>query len=422
VPWRLSEGTGSDRRVLARSSLLVAGRLVSKFAIVVFLIVAARLLTTEEYGVYSYVLVLAYTFAILADAQVSVIAGRDVAAGVRTPAVAYWAALPLVLAGGTLAALAMLLFGLIDDGPGTSAPMLLAAGAFVVFNRLFGLGLDMLRAVGRFGAEVTVETAGTILLVAGASAVAATGLGVTAVLAAFAIHSLLAAAICHLLLRREIASPAPAPGYRRLLLRSGLKLAIAAGATAIATRAPLIVLGVAASAVAVAGYSVAMRFADAVYLLALTAGQALLPSIASILSSDMRRATRLTRRAIALTTVLGTLLAAALAPFGSDITGAVFGDSYTSAGPLMSAMMAGVPFMGMFWISWFALCAFGRERDVMLVSLACAGATVIAAVIVIPESGSRGAAWVYAGVLAALALGTYAMLERHVRRVEDGAT
>jgi len=362
--------------------------------------------------------VLAYTFAILADAQVSVIAGRDVAAGRRSPAVAYWSALPIVLAGGMIATSAMLLFGLLDGGPGSSAPMLLAAGAFVIFNRLLGLGLDMLRAVGRFGVEASIETIGTVLLVAGATAAAATGLGVTAVLAVFAIHSLIAAFVCHLLLRREIASPDEAPGYRGSLLRSGIKLAIAAGATAIATRAPLIVLGVAASAVAVAGYSVAMRFADAVYLLALTAGQALLPSLASILSTDVRRAARLTRRAIALTTGLGAGLAAAFAPFGSDITGAVFGDTYASAGPLVSAMMSAVPFMGMFWISWFALCAHGRERDVLLVSLPCALGSLLVAVIVIPDTGPRGAAWVYAGALAVLALGTYAMFERHVRRME----
>lgn len=401
--------------------MLVAGRIVSKLAILIFLVVAARLLTKEEYGVYSYVLVLAYTFALLADAQVSVIAGRDVAAGRRSTAEAYWSALPIVLAGGILAAVGMLLFGLLDTGPGTTMSMLLAASGFIVFNRLFWLGLDMLRALGRFRAEVLIETAGTLLLVAAATATVEGGLGVTAVLTVFAIHSLFGALVCRALLRREVASPVVVPGYRGALLRSGIKLALAVGATAVATRAPLITLGLAASAVAVAGYSAAMRFSDGVYLLALTAGQALLPSISSILSTDMRRAARLTRRGIVLTTALGTVLAAAFAPFGSDITGVIFGDTYASAGPLMSVMMASVPFMGMFWISWFALCAHGREHDVLLVSIACAVGSVLAAVIVVPDGGPRGAAWVYSGTLAALALGTYAMFERQVRKTEPTA-
>ncbi|MEA2191322.1 MAG: Polysaccharide biosynthesis protein [Solirubrobacteraceae bacterium] len=415
VPWRLTASTSSDRGVLASSSIIVAGRIASKFSIVAFLVVAARLLTREEYGIYSYVLVLAYTFAILADAQVSVIAGRDVAAGRRSPAVAYRSAMPVALAGGAVSAAAMLLFGLIDDGPGTSESMLLVAGAYVIFNRLLGLGLDMLRALGRFKVEASIETGGTVLLVAGATVAAAVGLGVTAVLVVFALHSLLAAAVCRLLLRDEVRAPAPAPGYRRSLVRSGIRLGFAAGATAVATRTPLVVLGLAGSATAVAGYSAAMRFADTMYLLALTAGQALLPSIASIMATDPHRARRLTRRAIAWTTIAGALLAGALAPFGSEVTTFAFGDSYRSAGPLMSAMMAGVPFVGMFWISWFALCAHGRERDVARLSVTCAGVSLLAAVLVIPGGGALGAAWVYAGALVLLALGTYAMFEHQVR-------
>lgn len=418
VPWRLTHTTRSDRRVFSRSAVVVGGRLVSKLAIVLFLIVAARLLSPEEYGVYSYVLVLAYTVAILADAQVSIIAGRDVAAGQRSLAVAYWSAWPIVLIGGVLGALALVAFGLTTAGPGSTAPMLLIAGAFVVLNRLYSLGLDMLRAVGRFGAEASIETAGTVLLVAAATTAAASGAGVIAVLAVFAVHSLLAALVCHLLLRQDFGSRVPAPGYRLALLRRAIKLAISAGATAAATRVPLIVLGITASAVTVAGYSVAMRFADAIYLLALTAGQALLPNIASLLPVDGVRAARLTRRAIALTIVAGSAIALVCVPFGSAITSFVFGDAYASAGSLTSTMLLSVPFMGMFWISWFALCAYGRERDILLVALFCSAGSVLCAVITVPGSGAGAAAWVYVGTLATLALGNYSMLELQIRRVK----
>lgn len=414
MPWRLGRVTQSDRDVLAGSSLLVIGRLTSKFAVVIFLIVAARLLTKAQYGVYSYVLVLASTFAVLADPQVSIIAGREVAAARRSPGAAYWTALPITAATGALASVAMLLFGLLDFGPGVTMPMLVAAGGYVIFNRLFSLGLEMLRAVGRFASEVAIETGGTVLLVAVASAVAAGGGGVTALLAVFMAHSLIFALICHWVLRVDVRDRATIPGYRMELLMSGIKLATAAGATAIATRGPLLVLGVAGTAVAVAGYSAALRFADATYLLALTAGQALLPSIASILSTDAPRAARLTRRAIALATVAGAVLAAAVAPFGSDITTTVFGSQYSGSGSLVSVMMVGVPFMGMFWIAWFALCAHRREREIMLVALGCAAAALTIAIVVVPMEGATGAAWVYVGALAALGLTTYGAFERHV--------
>ena len=415
VPARLDHGARSDGRVIARSSLTVAGRLVSKLAIVVFLVLAARLLTKEQYGVYSYVLVLAGTFAILADPQVTVIAGRDVASGRRDVAASYWSAFPVVLATGALGACAMLAFALVAPGPGETLPVLLVAGGYVLFNRLSNLGLDMLRAVGRIGTEAAIETAGTLLLIAAATAVAAAGLGVTAVLAVFLAHALLVTLVCHLVLRAEIGRPRRVAGYVGELLRTGMKLALGAGGTAIATRAPLIVLGVTGSAAAVAGFSAGLRFADALYMLALTAGQALLPSIAAILSTDPDRAPRVARKAIALATAGGGALALAVAPFGTQITSAVFGAQYASSGPLMSAMLAAVPFMGVLWISWFALCAFHRESDVLRVAGACAPACLLAAVLVIPGAGAHGAAWVYVGAIAALAIGTYVAFEYRVR-------
>gem|GEM_PF-6966286 len=402
--------------MLARSSLTVVGRLVSKLAIVVFLVLAARLLTKAEYGLYSYVLVLAGTFAILADPQVTVIAGRDVASGRHGAAASYWAAFPVVVATGILAALAMLAFALVAPGPGETLGVLLVACGYVVFNRLSNLGLDMLRAVGRIGTEAVIETAGTVLLIAGATAVAAGGLGVTAVLLVFMVHAISVAVVCHVVLRGEVGRPRRSSrAHRRELVRTGIKLAAGAGGTAIATRGPLIVLGVAGSAGAVATFSAGMRFADALYMLAITAGQALLPSIAAMRSTDPARAPRLVRKAMALATAGGAALALAVAPFGTQITSLVFGDAYASSGPLMSAMMVSVPFMGIMWISWFALCAYRRERDVLVVAAVCAPLCLLAAVLVIPGAGARGAAWVYVGATALLAAGTYLAFEHRVR-------
>ncbi len=416
VPSGLRDLTTSDRRVLARSSTLVAGRIVSKLAVVIFLVVAARLLTKAQYGLYSYILILAQTFAILADPQVSIVAGRDVSAGRRSATVAYWTALPVVVAAGLLAAVALLVFGTIDSGPGSTFTLLLITGVYVVCNRMLGLGLDLLRALGRFTAEVTVETAGTVLLVIVASVVAAVGGGVSAVLVVFAAHAALSALACHLLLRGTVGAPAVDPGYRRDLVRSGLSLAGAAGATALATRGPLIVLGLVASAAAFAGLSAALRFADAFYVLALTAGQAMLPSLAAILTEEPGRAIRLARRGVLLMLAVGAAVAAVLAPFGDEFTRAIFGSAYASSGALLTVLALSLPFMGMFWISWFGLTAYDRERVVLAVTVSAAALALVAAIVVVPAEGALGAAWVYSATIAALALGTYAALERCARR------
>ncbi|MEA2355227.1 MAG: Polysaccharide biosynthesis protein [Solirubrobacteraceae bacterium] len=412
IPWRLIRATGTDRRLLLRSLITIVGRGLSKFAILIFLILATRLLSRTEYGVYSYVLVLANTFGILADPQISLVAGREVAAGRRDPAAAFWDAFPIVLAAGTAAALALIAFGLIDRGPGMTPSELLVAGAVVVFNRLVGLGTDMLRSLGRFGLEAGIETAGTILLVAAASIVASRGLGVTAVLGAFLLHGVLTTIVCQLALRRDVGRPRRPTRAWRAMFRTGIRLSLAASATAVATRAPLIVLGTSASAVAVASYSAGLRFADAAYLLALTAGQALLPSISSLVGTDRRRALRLSRRVAGGGFLLGVVIAAGTAPFGRAITTTIFGPGYASAGELMSTLMLAVPFMGVFWIFWFSLFAHGGERGVLAVGGAGAVVSLVLSIVVIPSGGALAAAWIYVAVLGLLAGGTFAALER----------
>lgn len=414
VPWRLDHGR-TDVRILAGSSLTLLGRAGSKFAVAVFLVVAARLLSKAEYGVYSYVLVLAGTFALMADPQVTVLAGRDVSAGRRDVATGYWAALPVVLGSGAIAGLAMLAFGLLVAGPGAGTGALAIAALWIVFNRLASLGLDMLRAIGRLGTEAAIELGGTVLLVLAATTAAVAGLGVSGVLAVFAIHALAVTVVCRIALGTGVRRVAAPPGYRMALVRSALRLGLAAAAIALATRGPLLALGIAGSAVAVATLSAGLRFADTAYLLAITAGQALLPSMAAVRRSDPRRARRLARRTIALMTTGGAIAAAVSIPFGTAITTAVFGAPYASSGPVLSVLTLSVPFMGMLWISWFGLCAYDRERDVLLVAGACAPACLAAAALVVPRAGALGASWVYAATVCALALGTYAMFELRAR-------
>jgi len=412
VPWRLARIANSDRRVLSRSLITLIGRAISKSAIVIFLILATRLLSKAQYGVYSYVLVLANTFGVLADPQISLVAGRDVSAGRQTAARAYWDAFPVVLAAGFAAALLLLCFGIVDRGPGITSTELVLAGGFVVLNRLVGLGTDMLRCLGRFGLEATIETTGTVLLVATAAVVASRGWGISAVLAVFVAQALIATLVCNLALRGDVGAPRRPTAAWRTMLRTGVSLWLAASATAAATRVPLIVLGSDTSAPVVASYSAALRLPDAVYLLALTAGQALLPSIAALAEHQGRRALRLIRGVVLASALVGTVLAVAVAPFGHELTQTIFGHQYSDAGRLVSVMIVASPFSAIFWVSWFSLFAYGGERDVMWIALAGAAISVAASIAVIERFGASGAAWVYVGVLAWLAVAAYARLER----------
>lgn len=422
IPHRLREVMRSDLRVVARSLITLVSRVVSKFAIVVFLVVAARLLTTEQFGVYSYVLVLAQTFGILSDPQVALVAGRDVSTGRRTVGDAFWSVLPVVVLAGVGAAFAMTAFGLLVPADGVSLGDLAMGGAFIVCNRLLELGATMLRSTGRFELEATIQTVGTTALVVVAVLMAAAGHGVALILAAFCAQALLGGALCAWCLRRDLGRPRRGGAAWRPLVRVGIRLSIAASAAAAATRAPLIVLGVVGTSAQVAGLSAAVRLSDAAYLLALTAGQALLPSLASMAAVDARRTKVLAFRIIGTGFVVGILLATVMAPFGSAIMGAVFGPRYERFGDVFVATTVSLPFMGMFWISWFGLFAFGAERVVARASVFGAVVSVAVGLVAIPLGGATAAAWVYAGAVALLATTTFACLLRLRLPVPTGDT
>ena len=85
APRRLQRAARTDRQLLLRSSATLISRAFSKFAQIFFLIVAARLLTIDEFASYSYLLVMASAFTILSDTGVPMVASRDASAGRATP-------------------------------------------------------------------------------------------------------------------------------------------------------------------------------------------------------------------------------------------------------------------------------------------------------------------------------------------------
>ena len=93
APRRLVRATRTDRQLLARSSITFVSRAIAKFAQIFFLVVAARLLTVDEFASYSYLIVLASAFTIMSDTGVPLVAGatRPGAGALGEP---FWSALP----------------------------------------------------------------------------------------------------------------------------------------------------------------------------------------------------------------------------------------------------------------------------------------------------------------------------------------
>ena len=130
----------SDRHLLACSSITLISRGFSKFAQILFLVIAARLLSVEEFASYPYLIVLAAAFTIMSDTGVPLVpVGTRPRAGRSRRALLV--ALPIVvvdLAGGRDPPSRLRRHRL---GPGSSFVPVLLTALFVVFNRFFDLDL-----------------------------------------------------------------------------------------------------------------------------------------------------------------------------------------------------------------------------------------------------------------------------------------
>ena len=107
--------------------------------------------------------------------------GRDASQGRASPGDLFWSALPIVLVTAAVAAALLVVFGMVDAGPGSSAVPVLITALFVIFNRFFDLTCQLLRGVGRFEADAALQLANTVAFIAGSVGVIAAGYGVTAV-------------------------------------------------------------------------------------------------------------------------------------------------------------------------------------------------------------------------------------------------
>ena len=173
----------------------------------------------------------------------------------------------------------------------------------------------MLRGLGRFNAEAAIQAGGAVLFIAGGTAVTAAGLGVSAVLGVLCAKEALSALVTYLVLRKDLVrSTGPSPVRWQQLLRVGIRLSIAGMALVLVMRLPLVALGNSGTAEQVALFSAAQRFGDAAWLLATTAGVALLPGIAYLAQSDRPRARKLVRRVLVATGGASVVVAVATQP------------------------------------------------------------------------------------------------------------
>jgi O-antigen/teichoic acid export membrane protein len=415
---RLHQISSTNRRILVVSAGTVASRALIKLAQLGFLVIAARLLSVEEFAGYSYLLVLAVTFSMLADTGVALAASREISAGRRSAADAFWSGAPVIGLAALAGGLVVLSFGLVDSAPGSAGTALVLTCGFVVANTLFNFASTTLRGVGKAVYEAALQAAGAVVFVTAAATALALGAGLVPVLAILLAKEVLSLVAALAGLRADVGRPRRLTSdlWRRLL-RIGIQLGLASTALALVTRIPTFVLGNSGSTEDLAWFSAAQRLADAVLVLATTTGFALLPSLTLLLESEPARAWSFLGRTLAAAVALGSLAGVLALLFASEIVTAAFGSDFDAATHSTRILMAATPAYAAIGIGWYALVALGRERSLVLVAGASAFLALVLSLVLVPDGGDGGAAVAYVVALGVMAAAILAVLVDARRRI-----
>jgi O-antigen/teichoic acid export membrane protein len=354
----------------------VASRVGGKLIGLVFIVVLARISTPTEFASYSYLIALALLFVILTDSGMGAAAGRDVARGDIGLATVYREGVAGAAAGGALGAIALCAVGLLDSGPGSEGMALAFAALFVAFNAVFNFQASILRSSGRHWVESALQVVGGALFVIVGVAIVLSGLGIGALMAAFAIKE--ATMVC--LAQAYLPDPRRAarkPDAWRGLLASGIVMSVATILFAVTLRMSQIALGNIGTVDELASYSVSYRFLEATGVVCAAIGVGIGPLLCARFAGDEVRARRSVVKALAVAggaALVVTPVAVAVTPF---VVSTAFGERYRVAGPAAQLFVATIPIMLILFVSWFALLAQRRER--IVVAAAAGGALVAGA-------------------------------------------
>jgi O-antigen/teichoic acid export membrane protein len=406
--------TGASVALLSRVGVRLLG--------LSFLVLLAHRQSTRTFASYAYLLVLASTVSVIADAGAGLVANREVAAGHLDLATAYRAAAPIQLVTSALAGVGVVLAGAVLPGPVLSQWAVLWTAAFIFMNGLFDGQTELLRGAGRPWLEAALQLLAGVTQLALGIAVVLGGYGLAALMAALALKQLLAVGLAQCWL------PAPwggRPGLWRQFLRRGLWLGAATTLGVIAGRTGQLALGNLGDTSQVAQFAVASRYLELATMVCGTAAFGLLPSMAQRARHAGAPQHSFLRRLLLLTLAVSVALAAILTPAIPWLTVTVFGARYRDAAPASQMFVAFVPVVALTNVAWYALVAERQERLVALAALAGAvvGVAAVAWIVLEPTPVvAAGATMLGLATSAALALGFLARRQRWFARHEHAGS
>jgi O-antigen/teichoic acid export membrane protein len=370
------------RGLAVNSGLAFAGDLASKIGLLLVIVIAARMLSTDELAVLGTALAVSGIVAVFLDGGSGLAITRDGARDGRSRGALLSA---LVVARLPIVALVLLIAA--AAGIALEAPVVWIGAAVLAV-----LGALAVSLIGYFRAGQDMQPEAMQKLVFAVLALALTGAAVAAsptadaVLLALVTATVLSFAAFLLVGRRE---PHAAHVARWAALHRALPLGLMAVATVVYYRSGTVGLALLSTPEETAAFTVASAVGFGLLMLpnAITTG--LLPHLSAAPDDESPASTR---RALRWSLTLSTPIAAAFALGGYVLLGPVFGAEYADAALPLAILCAAVVVIAYNGILGTALLAAGHVGVIVLQVVCSLVVNLVALVVLAPAFGASGAA------------------------------
>ncbi len=353
--------TGSLWRILRNSAGLLAVRVLTKLATTLLMILVARLLGEDEFGVLSSILAYAAIFGVVQEMGLTVPMIRRIASRDRDPGaligevlgVKFFLSLP-ALAGFFVAAGWM----------GVSIPVtLLFAAAMVleVLNVSLARSYEGVEQVHSIAIVLILER---VTLLAGGCFAVARGWGLTGLGMAFVVAYILSFFTALLLWRRQGSPVFVAISWERAktLLREALPFVGAAVFSIIYTRIDVILLTAWKPPGEVGMYTAAFRVTEAELFVPTAIVAAMFPALTRTFRDDFKGFAILLRRSVVVVALVGVVVGGVTWLVADLAIRVLYGQAYTPAGAALRILSWMVPLYYVNHLAGSALIAMRREH------------------------------------------------------------
>lgn len=395
-----SEPGARTRRAAGNAAALAVAEVVGKGATFVLAIVAARLLTKDDYGAIAFGLSLGTLLTVFASWGFDTIMQQEGSVDVgRLPRL-----LAETLVWRTFLAVVFAIAGVVIGFGRSSTTAMGAAVAIIVVSCFADTYFDAIRSVatayrrlGRVSVALVVNRVATAVLGIGLLVL---GLGVVAFAAAYFVGSILAlafgwAAVRRLGVRADFADVDRAALWS--LFKRSSPMAVSMVISNALFRMDTIIVQAKLGDVAVANYAVAYKLFETGLFVSWSINKAVFPEMCAS-RDDRPKVRHMAERTIGLLTAVYAPVAAILLIRGGDVIALLFGEQYVESSTQALRLLALAPLaFGLSYVTGSVLIAYERFMPTVWVSLVALCFNVIANLTLVPAHGIAAAAAVNTG-------------------------